>query len=108
MTGVQTCALPISYGIVDGASAYYHVTDNGINNELELKIPLSALQAQNGSVNLDNFSMIQFFTPNLMYNKISAAGSPTGAEPFAAAAFLFIPASYVWLKKKNDREGAFA
>ncbi len=97
-----------SYGIVDGASAYYHVTDNGINNELELKIPLSALQAQNGSVNLDNFSMIQFFTPNLMYNKISAAGSPTGAEPFAAAAFLFIPASYVWLKKKNEREGAFA
>lgn len=97
-----------SYGIVDGASAYYHVTENGINNELELKIPLSALQAQNGSVNLDNFSMIQFFTPNLMYNKISAAGSPTGAEPFAAAAFLIIPASYVWLKKKNEREGAFA
>jgi len=89
-----------SYSIVDGACAYYHVTENGVNNELELRIPLEALQAQNGNINLDNFSMIQFFTQNLMYRKISAAGSPTGSVPFAATAFLGIPASYVWLKKR--------
>lgn len=97
-----------SGSIVDGASAYYHVTENGINNELELKIPLSALQTQNGSINLDNFNMIQFFTPNLMYNRISAAGSPTGSIPFAAAAFLCVPAGYVWLKRKNEEDEAFA
>ena len=90
-----------SYSIVDGACAYYHVTENGLNNELELRIPLEALQAQNGNINLDNYSMIQFFTQNLMYRKISAAGSPTGSVPFAAAAFLGIPASYVWLKKRT-------
>lgn len=97
-----------SGSIVDGASAYYHVTENGINNELELKIPLSALQMQNGTINPDNFNMIQFFTPNLMYNPISAAGSPTGSVPFAAAAFLCVPAGYVWLKKKNGEGKAFA
>lgn len=96
-----------SYSIVDGACAYYYVSENGINNEVELKIPLSALQAQNGNINLDNFSMIQFFTPNLMYRPISAAGSPTGSVPFAAAAFLGIPASYVLIKKKNELERAF-
>ena len=88
-----------SGSIVDGASAYYHVTENGINNELELKIPLSALQMQNGTINPDNFNMIQFFTPNLMYNPISAAGSPTGSVPFAGHTFRV--GMYVMEKREN-------
>ncbi len=98
----------VSYGLADGAVAYYRVNENNVNNQLELKIPLAEFQRQNGDINLDNFSMIQFYTPNLMYNKISAAGSPTGSVPFAAAAFLLVPASCVWLKKKNREEEAFA
>ena len=98
----------VSYGLADGAVAYYRVNENNVNNQLELKIPLAEFQRQNGDINLDNFSMIQFYTPNLMYNKISAAGSPTGSVPFAAAVFLLVPASYVWLKKKNREEEAFA
>ncbi len=98
----------VSYGLADGAVAYYRVNENNVNNQLELKIPLTEFQRQNGDINLDNFSMIQFYTPNLMYNKISAAGSPTGSVPFAAAAFLLVPVSYVWLKKKNREEEAFA
>lgn len=98
-----------SFSIVDGAAAYYHVTENGVNNSLELKIPMEAFQAQNGSVNLDNFNMVQFFTPNLMLERLTAAGSPTGAVPFSAAVFLLVPASYVWLKRKDDKEDmAFA
>ncbi|MCM1253732.1 MAG: hypothetical protein NC321_13000 [Clostridium sp.] len=98
-----------SYSLVDGAVAYYHVTETGVNNSLELKIPMEAFQTQNGSVNLDNFSMVQFFTPNLMRDRLTAAGSPTGAEPFAAAVFLLVPASYVWLKKRDNKEDmAFA
>lgn len=96
-----------SYSIVDGAVAYYHVTDNNINNSLELKIPMEAFKAQNGAVNLDNYSMIQFFTPNLMYNRLTAAGSSSGAVPFATVVFLLVPASYVMLKRK-DKEMAFA
>ncbi|MBO5291750.1 MAG: hypothetical protein J6B10_00990 [Lachnospiraceae bacterium] len=93
-----------SYVLTDGASAYYRVNEGNVNNQLELKIPLSEFQKQNGNIDLDNYSMIQFFTPNLMYNRISAAGSPTGAVPFSAAVFLLVPASYVWLKRKKNGE----
>lgn len=94
-----------SFSIVDGAVAYYHVTENGVNNSLELKIPMEAFKTQNGAVNLDNFNMVQFFTPNLMQDRLSAAGSSTGAEPFAAAAFLLVPTSCMLIKKKNEKEG---
>ena len=97
-----------SYVLTDGAVAYYHVNEGNINNQLELRIPLEEFVKQNGNINLDNYSMIQFYTPNLMSNRISAAGSPTGSIPFAAGAFLFVPASYIWLKKKNDKGVAFA
>ena len=98
----------ISGTVVDGAAAYYHVTEDQKNNELELKIPLSAFQMQNGEIDLDNYSMIQFYTPNLMYRTISVAGSPTGAIPFAAGAFLLVPAGYVWLKKREEIGAAHA
>ena len=53
--------------------------------------------------------MISFFTPNLMQDKISTGGASTGAEPFAVAVFLLVPASYIWLKRKDDKEDmAFA
>jgi hypothetical protein len=98
----------ISGTVVDGAVAYYHVTEDQKNNELELKIPLSAFQMQNGEIDLDNYSVIQFFTPNLMYRRIGVAGSPTGAIPFAAGAFLLVPAGYVWLKKREEMGAAHA
>lgn len=97
-----------SYVLTDGAVAYYRVNDGNLNNELELKIPLSEFVKQNENINLDNYSMISFFTPNLMQGMISTAGASTGAEPFAAAVFLLVPTSYVWIKKKDKKEMAFA
>ncbi|MCM1155194.1 MAG: hypothetical protein NC314_10610 [Roseburia sp.] len=100
-----------SWSIVDGAEAYYLVTDNNINNQLELKIPLEALKTQlreKGIEVSDNFSVLEYTTPNLMYRRIATAGSPTGAEPFAAAMFLLVPTSYIVIKKKDKKEMAFA
>lgn len=94
-----------SYVLTDGAVAYYRVNENNLNNELELKIPLSEFVKQNPNINLDNYSMIGFYTPNLMQDKIHTAGASTGAEPFAAAAFLLVPTSCMWIKKKNEKEG---
>ena len=94
-----------SYVLTDGAVAYYRINENNLNNELELKIPLSEFVKQNPNINLDNYSMIGFFTPNLMQDKIHTAGASTGAEPFAAAAFLLVPTSCMWIKKKNEKEG---
>ena len=98
-----------SYVLTDGAVAYYRVNEGNLNNELELKIPLSEFVKQNPNINLDNYNMIGFFTPNLMQDKIYTAGASTGAEPFAAAVFLLVPTSYVLLKRKDDKEDmAFA
>lgn len=98
-----------SYVLTDGAVAYYRINEDNLNNELELKIPLSEFVKQNGNIDLDNYSMISFFTPNLMQDKIHTGGASSGAEPFAAVVFLLIPASYVWLKRKDDKEDmAFA
>ena len=94
-----------SYVLTDGAVAYYRVNENNLNNELELKIPMSEFVKQNGNINLDNYSMIGFFTPNLMQDKIYTAGASTGAEPFAAAAFLLVPTSCMLIKKRNEKEG---
>ena len=94
-----------SYVLTDGAVAYYRINENNLNNELELKIPLSEFVKQNPNINLDNYSMIGFFTPNLMQDKIHTAGASTGAEPFAAAAFLLVPTSCMLIKKKNEKEG---
>lgn len=93
-----------SYVLTDGAVAYYRINDGNLNNELELKIPLSEFVKQNPNINLDNYNMISFFTPNLMQDKISAAGASSGAVPFAAVVFLAVPASYIWLKKKKEGE----
>ncbi len=92
-----------SYVLTDGAVAYYHINEGNLNNELELKIPMSEFVKQNPNINLDNYSMISFFTPNLMQGKISTAGASTGAEPFAAAAFLLVPTSCILIKRKNNK-----
>lgn len=98
-----------SYVLTEGAVAYYRINDGNLNNELELKIPLSEFVKQNPNINLDNYNMISFFTPNLMQDKISTGGASTGAEPFAAAVLLLVPVSYIWLKRKDDKEDmAFA
>lgn len=98
-----------SYVLTDGAVAYYRINEGNLNNELELKIPLSEFVKQNPNINLDNYNVIAFYTPNLMQNKIYTGGASTGAEPFAAAVFTLVPASYVWLKRKDNKEDmAFA
>ncbi|MCM1184604.1 MAG: hypothetical protein NC337_14635 [Roseburia sp.] len=93
-----------SYVLTDGAVAYYHINEGNLNNELELKIPMSEFVKQNPNIDLENYSMIGFFTPNLMQGKIYTAGASTGGAPFAAVVFLAVPASYIWLKKKKEGE----
>ncbi|MCM1039710.1 MAG: hypothetical protein NC434_10340 [Ruminococcus sp.] len=97
-----------SYVLTDGAVAYYCINEGNLNNELELKIPISEFVKQNPNIDLDNYSKIGFFTPNLMQDKIWTAGASTGAEPFAAAMFLLVPTSYIVIKKKDKKEMAFA
>lgn len=50
---------------------------NGLNDELEMKIPLSEFHRQNPNIDASNIRMLEFFTPNLMYRHIICAGTDT-------------------------------
>ncbi len=60
------------------------VKEGQLNNVQEIVIPLAELKKQNDAINLESFSKVDFFTPNLMYRTISCAGASTGAVPLAA------------------------
>lgn len=71
----------ISGSVVNGAVGMYTRKANDLNNEVELKIPLTELKSQNKNIDIKSFHTISFFTPNLMYRKITCAGTSTG--PYA-------------------------
>ena len=68
----------ISGQLAIGAKAMYTVhTEDNLNSELELSIPLEELKRQNNGVNLESFSKISWWSPNLTYRKIVIECSPT-------------------------------
>lgn len=68
----------LSFLYAEGADGYLYVTKDKINNEIEIRIPLPELKRQNSYINTDTITTIEFFTPNLMYRRISAVGTSTG------------------------------
>lgn len=87
---------------VEDSEGYLVVNnDENINNQLEFKIPLSEIARQNSSIDLDNMSMVEFFTPNLMYRGISCAGSST----FGLIILIPITLLIVFKIKRNQKNG---
>lgn len=87
------------YTLADGADSKLLVHENGKNNELEVKIPLSTLQMQNPNIDIENVGNIEFWASHLMYRPVSAAGADTSPYAGAALAFMLIPSSTILLKK---------
>lgn len=87
------------YTLAEGAESKLLVHDNGKNNELEVKIPLSTLQLQNSNIDIENVGNIQFWASHLMYRPVSASGADTSPYAGAALAFLLVPSSTLLLKK---------
>lgn len=67
---------------VEGAYGTIIIKEGQLNNMQEIVIPLEEMKRQNDSVNLDTLSMIEFFTPNLMYRHIACAGASSGPVVF--------------------------
>lgn len=85
----------MSYDVANGSSAYLKVNEGNVNDELELRIPLSEMKRQNNSINLEAISTIEFYTPNLMYRRITAAGTSTGPVVLGFVCFAIVLASLV-------------
>ncbi len=91
----------MSWGAVEGAKAFLRIYDYKYNAELEMKIPLSQMKAQNPNMDVEHIGMISWWNPNLTYRAVYASGA--GTMPFALAgiALIGVPLSTAYIKKKN-------
>lgn len=94
----------LSSNTVDGALAYLTKYEDNVNAEIEVMIPLSQMEYQNSDIDIENMGTIEFYTPNLMYRRITASGASTFPLATAGAAFVLIPGSTVLLKKYGKKK----
>lgn len=93
-----------SYALADGAVANILVHEGGVNNEMEVKIPLEALKTHNPNINIDNIGTIQFKTSHLMYRPITASGADTMPFVWAALVLVIVPVSAYAIYKYNGKK----
>lgn len=82
-----------TYTLADGAVARMLVHEGGVNNELEVMIPLATMQMQKPEINLDNIDTIQFKAEQLMYRPITTSGADTMPFVWAVLALILVPGS---------------
>lgn len=91
----------LSFTDVEGAVGYLHLTPDKVNNEIEILVPMSEMRRQ--STNARSVTTIEFFTPNLMYRRISAVGTSTG--PVLLLFMCGGIALWGWSYSKRKRDG---
>ncbi len=92
----------LSFLEAEDTYGYLMLTEDKINNELEIKIPLSELQRQNPDINLETISTIEFFTPNLMYRRLTAVGTSSAPVVLATMCSSMVLAGFLLWKRKKD------
>lgn len=94
----------ISFGRAINATAYLKVNEGNINNEIELRIPLSEMKKQNPNIDLTNISQISYFNPNLMYNRLYSSGTSTLPVVGVALCGCAGAVGFMYNKKKGRKE----
>lgn len=89
----------VSGANVEGATATLYIPENGVNPEIEFHIPYDAFSFQNSSINANDASSVEIFSPNIMCDKYYIEGAPTGSI-FSAIAGLGL-AGVFFLKKSG-------
>lgn len=97
----------ISGSEVLGASGQIVIKEGNLHNEMEVVIPMSALKDQNGDINLDSYSVISFFTPNLMERELACGGASSGPVIFGVMTLIVFLGAILWAKKKGILEGYY-
>ncbi len=91
----------LSFLNATGTNGYLLRTEDNINNELEIRIPLEELQRQNPDINIETLSTIEFFTPNLMYRRISAVGTSSAPVVLATLCGGIVLCGFLLQKRKK-------
>lgn len=92
----------LSFLYAEGTDGYLRLTEDKINNEIEIKIPLAEIQRQNPEINVETITSIEFFTPNLMYRRITAVGTSSGPLVLSALCGGIVLCGWFGYKRKND------
>lgn len=92
----------LSFLYAEGTDGYLRLTEDKINNEIEIRIPLAELQRQNPAINMETITSIEFFTPNLMYRRITAVGTSSGPLVLSALCSGIVLCSWFGHKRKKD------
>lgn len=91
---------PLNNTVVTGAVATYTIKEHHENNELEMKIPLSAMAEQNYDITPDNVRLIEFFCPYLMFRRIACSGASTAPYIGITLSAAFIGGAFYLNKRK--------
>ena len=91
----------ISGSVAIGSQAVLKRNIDGINDELELKIPFTEFHKQNPNIDPQNIRMLEFFTPNLMYRHIICAGTDTAPYVGIAGCVAVAGVGCLFYKKKR-------
>jgi len=91
----------ISGKVATGSQAVLKRGKGGINDELELKIPLAEFHRQNSKIDAADIRMLEFFTPNLMYRHIICAGTDTAPYVGIASCAIVAGVGCLFYKKKG-------
>lgn len=92
----------LSFLNATGTNGYLLRTEDNINNELEIRIPLIELQRQNPDINVETLGTIEFYTPNLMYRRISAVGTSSAPIVLATLCGGIVLCGFAMRKRKKD------
>lgn len=92
----------LSFLNAEGTNGYIKVTEDKINNEIEIRIPLSELQRQNENINVETISAIEFYCPNLMYRRITAVGTSSGPVLLTLMCSGVVLSGWIGQKRKKD------
>lgn len=92
----------LSFLNAEDTNGYLRLTEDKINNEIEIRIPLAEMQRQNPAINMDTISTIEFFTHNLMYRRITAVGTSSGPLVLSALCGSIVLCGWFGHKRKND------
>lgn len=93
-----------SYQLADGAVAKILVHEGGVNNEMEVKIPLQAMKEHNSNIDIENIGTIQFKTSHLMYRPITVSGADTMPFVWAFLALLIVPVSVYVIRQYYGKD----
>lgn len=93
-----------TYALADGAVAKILVHEGGVNNEMEVKIPLAAIKTHNPAIDIENMGTIQFRASHLMYRPVTTSGADTLPFVWAALALILVPVSAFATKKYAEKK----